>query len=75
MPAALNTPERIVADALVAFPDMRLVLEVANRARELEQMTPPRNFGMSTEIISSPYLGSPEIQNSTQSTLFLPAAG
>jgi hypothetical protein len=52
-----------VKDALDANPEMRLVLEIATRARELEQMEPPKNFGISTEIISSQYLARQATQS------------
>ena len=60
---------QIVKDALDANPEMRLVLDAATRAREIEQMTPPLNFGLVTEITSSQYLGPREIQNRTQNIL------
>jgi hypothetical protein len=54
---------QVVTDALDGSPDMRLVLEIANRARELERMEPPKNFGVGTEIISSQYLARQATQS------------
>jgi hypothetical protein len=57
------TAEEILKNAIDANPDIRLVIETANRAREIEQMSPPRNLTMATEVISSGYLGSQETQS------------
>ena len=64
----MDAPQ-IVKGALDASPEMRLVLEAATRAREVEQMTPPLNYGLVTEITSSQYPGPRETQNQTQNIL------
>jgi hypothetical protein len=51
---------QIVKDALDANPDMRLVLEIAARAHELEQMQPPKNLWVNTEIVTLGYPVQPE---------------
>lgn len=59
---------KIINDGLASFPDIQIVLEISARAREVEQMTPPLNLSMATEIVSSGYPGQQGIQTSTQST-------
>jgi len=54
---------QVVKDAFVSNPDMRIVLEIATRAREVEQMSPPRNLSPLTEVTSSQYLAPPAIQS------------
>jgi hypothetical protein len=46
--------EKIVKNALDKNPDMRLVLEIAARARETESKEAPRNIGMATDVVSIP---------------------
>lgn len=46
--------EQIVKDAIATNPDVRLVLEMAARAREAESKEPPRSIGMSTEVAALP---------------------
>ncbi len=48
------TAEKVVKNALHENPDMRLVLEVAARARETESKEPPRNIGIATDIVAIP---------------------
>lgn len=57
-----------IKDALDASPDMRLVLETATRAREVEQLEPLKNFWINTEIVSSQYPVSQATQSLTQKT-------
>ena len=43
-----------VKDALDANAEMRLVLEIATRARELEQTEPPIEIGIATDTVAIP---------------------
>ncbi len=51
----MDNTTQIVEDALDVNPDMRLVLELAVRAREIEQRDPPKNLWINTEVVSSQY--------------------
>ena len=46
--------EQIIKSALDENPDIRLVLEIAARAREAESKEPPRNIGVATDIVAVP---------------------
>jgi hypothetical protein len=46
--------EKMIKDAIDKNSDLRLVLEIAARAREAESKEPPRTIGMATEITSIP---------------------
>lgn len=45
---------QVIKDALETNPDVRLVLEVATRAREAESKEPPRSIGFATDIVAIP---------------------
>jgi hypothetical protein len=45
---------QVIEDGLAANPDVRLVLEIALRAREVESKEPPRNIGVATDIVATP---------------------
>jgi chemotaxis response regulator CheB len=57
-----------IQDALDASPDMRLVLDAANRARAVEQLEPLKNFWINTEVVSSEYPVSQATESLTQKT-------
>jgi len=46
--------EQVIKSALDRNPEIRLVLEIAARAREAESKEPPRNIGMATETAAVP---------------------
>ncbi len=46
--------DQIIKDALEANPDVRLVLEIARRAREADSKEPPRELGASTDVRAIP---------------------
>ncbi len=46
--------EQTIQNALDKNPDIRLVLEIAARAREAESKEPPRNIGIATETAAIP---------------------
>jgi hypothetical protein len=52
--AIIMNAEQIVKNALEKNPEIRLVLEIAERAREVESKEPPRNIGIATEIVAIP---------------------
>lgn len=64
----MDAVTQTVKDALDASPDMRLILEIAIRAREVERMEPPRNLWINTEIVSSQCPVSQATQSLTQKT-------
>lgn len=45
---------KIVQDTLKSNPEIRLVLEIAARAREVENNEAPRTIGQATEITTVP---------------------
>ena len=45
---------QLVQEELDKNPDVRLVLEIATRARETEAKEPPRELGASTEVVAIP---------------------
>lgn len=45
---------QIIKDALETNPDVRLVLEIATRARDADSKEPPRELGASTEVTAIP---------------------
>lgn len=51
--AAVNA-QQVVKDALSKNPDMRLVLEIAARAREVESKEPPISMDRATETVAVP---------------------
>jgi hypothetical protein len=51
----MDNTTQFVEDALDVNPEMRLVLELAARAREIEQRAPPINLWVNTEVVSSQY--------------------
>lgn len=46
--------EQIIKNALDKNPDIRLVLEIAARARAVESKEPPRNMEITTETVAVP---------------------
>jgi hypothetical protein len=46
--------EKIVQEAIKTNPEIRLVLEIAMRAREAECKEAPLNIGLATEIVAVP---------------------
>lgn len=46
--------EQIIKTALDNNPEIRLVLEIAARARDAESKEQPRNIGMATEVAAVP---------------------
>jgi hypothetical protein len=46
--------DQIIQDALDKNPDVRLVLEIAARARDMEAKEPPREIGVATEVAAIP---------------------
>ncbi len=48
------TAAQMIKKALDENPDIRLVLEAAERAREAESKEPPRNIGIATETVAIP---------------------
>jgi hypothetical protein len=46
--------EQIINDGLKENPDVRLVLEIAARAREIEARETPRELWTSTEVATTP---------------------
>ena len=46
--------EQVIKDALDRNPEIRLVLEIAARAREVESKDPPRNMEVATETVAIP---------------------
>ena len=46
--------EQTVQRALDEHPDIRIVLNVAARARDMEAKEPPRDFATSTEVVAIP---------------------
>ena len=46
--------EQVIKNALDKNPDIRLVLEIAKRAREAESKVPPRNMEIATETVAVP---------------------
>jgi hypothetical protein len=47
-------PAQLIRDAIEKNPDIRLILEIAVRAREIESKEPPRNIGVATDIVAIP---------------------
>lgn len=45
---------QMIRDAFDANPDLRLVLEIATRAREVESKEPPQDLRASTEVVAIP---------------------
>ena len=45
---------QVIKNALDDNPEIRLVLEIAARARDLESRKPPRNIGVTTDIVVTP---------------------
>jgi hypothetical protein len=46
--------KKIVTKALNDNPEIRLVLEIAARAREVESKEPPRHIGFATDTVAVP---------------------
>ena len=46
--------EQVIKNALEENPDIRLVLEIAARARDAESKEPPQNIGIATDIVAIP---------------------
>jgi hypothetical protein len=46
--------EQIIRNAMDNDPDIRLVLEIAERARAAELQDPARNIGVTTDIVTIP---------------------
>jgi len=46
--------EQVIKDALDRNSEIRLVLEIAARAREVESKDPPRNMEVATETVAIP---------------------
>jgi hypothetical protein len=44
----------VIRKALDENRDVRLILEIATRAREIESKEPPRHVGIATEIVAIP---------------------
>lgn len=51
--ASMNV-ETIIQKGLAENPQIQLVLDIAQRARELEFREPPRNIGMATDVVATP---------------------
>lgn len=47
-------PKELVRNALRENPDVRLVLDVAARAKDMEAREQPREIGGSTEVVAIP---------------------
>jgi hypothetical protein len=45
---------KMIENALAKNPEIRMVLELASRARQIESKEPPRNIGMATETVAIP---------------------
>jgi|HubBroStandDraft_6_1064221.scaffolds.fasta_scaffold2330911_1 hypothetical protein len=50
----MKTAQQIVQQALKDDPEVRLVLEIAARAREAEARELPREVGSATEVVAIP---------------------
>jgi hypothetical protein len=50
----MKTAEQIVQQTLKENPEIRLVLEIAARARDAEDKTPPVDFTPKNEVIAVP---------------------
>jgi hypothetical protein len=46
--------KQTIQDAIDANPEIRLILEIATRARETEARELPREIGSSTEVVAIP---------------------
>lgn len=46
--------QQIVQNAIDANPEIRLILEIATRARDAEARELPREIGSSTEVVAVP---------------------
>jgi hypothetical protein len=46
--------EKLIKNALDKNPEIRLVLDIAARARDAESKEPPRNIGVATDIVAIP---------------------
>ena len=46
--------EQVVKEALKENSEIRLVLEIAGRAREVDERTPPQELRVSTEVAALP---------------------
>jgi hypothetical protein len=46
--------EKVIKSNLKENPEVRLVLEIAARARDLEALEPPREIGFATDIVAIP---------------------
>lgn len=45
---------QIIRDAVAEHPEIRLILEIAARARETEAREQPRELGLATEVVAIP---------------------
>lgn len=48
------TVETVLLDGLQANPEVKIVMEIAMRAREVEAREPPRDIDMATETVATP---------------------
>jgi hypothetical protein len=46
--------EKVIESKLKENPEVRLVLQIAARARDLEALEPPREIGLATDIVAIP---------------------
>jgi hypothetical protein len=46
--------KQIIQDAIETNPEIRLVLEIASRARDTEAREQPRELGSATEVVAIP---------------------
>jgi hypothetical protein len=50
----MDAVAQTVKNALDANPEMRLVLEIAARSRELQELEPPIDIGIATDTVTIP---------------------
>jgi hypothetical protein len=50
----LRAPAAVIQKAIDENPEVRLVLEIAMRARDAESKEPPLDIGMATDIVATP---------------------
>ena len=49
-----KNPQKLIREAISDNPELRVVLEIASRARAAEARELPREIGMATEVVTIP---------------------